>query len=74
MNKTKVTINNSGSIKIEGDFEIVDTRGGMYGLQGRSVISLCRCGRSSNKPFCDGSHKGHFEHDAVAFELPPRKA
>jgi len=73
MNKTKVTINNNGSIKIEGDFEIVDTHGGMYGLQGRSVISLCRCGRSSNKPFCDGSHKGNFEHEAVAFELPPRK-
>jgi CDGSH-type Zn-finger protein len=73
MNKTKITINSNGSVKIEGDFEIVDTGGGMYGLQGRTVISLCRCGRSSNKPFCDGSHKGNFEHEAIAFELPPRK-
>jgi CDGSH-type Zn-finger protein len=73
MNKTKVTINSNGSVKIEGDFEIVDPNGGTYGLQGRTVISLCRCGRSSNKPFCDGSHKGNFEHEAVAFELPPRK-
>jgi len=73
MNKTKVTINSNGSVKLEGDFEIVDMSGGTYGLQGRTVISLCRCGRSSNKPFCDGSHKGNFEHEAIAFELPPRK-
>ena len=73
MNKTKVTINSNESVKLEGDFEIVDTSGNTYGLQGRTVISLCRCGRSSNKPFCDGSHKGNFDHEAIAFELPPRK-
>ena len=73
MVKTKLIVNSNGSLKVEGDFEIVDAAGNAYGLQGRSVVSLCRCGRSANKPFCDGSHKGHFEHDAKAFELPPRK-
>ena len=73
MIKTKLTINNNGSVKIEGDFEIVYMQGNTYGLQGRTVVSVCRCGLSANKPFCDGSHKGHFEHDAQAFELPPRK-
>jgi len=73
MNKTKVTINSNGSVKLEGDFEIIDANNNSYGLQGRTVISLCRCGRSANKPFCDGSHKGNFEHEAIAFELPPRK-
>ncbi len=73
MNKTKLIINNNGSIKIEGDFEIVDTKGNSYGLQGRTVVSLCRCGLSANKPFCDGAHKEKFTHEAVAFELPPRK-
>lgn len=71
---TKLIINNNGSVKIEGEFEIVDTNGNAYGLQGRTVVSLCRCGHSVNKPFCDGSHKGKFEHEAKAFELPPRKA
>ena len=60
MSKTKLTINSNGSVKIEGDFEIVDRNG-------------CRCGLSKNKPFCDGSHNGHFEHDAIAFDLPPKK-
>ena len=73
MSKTKLTINSNGSVKIDGDFEIVDTAGNVYGLQGRTIVSLCRCGRSNNKPFCDGSHKDHFEHEAVAFELPPKK-
>ena len=73
MSKTKVTINSNGSVKLEGDFEIVDMNGNAYGLQGRTIVSLCRCGRSANKPFCDGSHKGNFEHNAVAFDLPPRK-
>jgi CDGSH-type Zn-finger protein len=73
MSKTKLTINNNGSVKVDGDFEIVDANGNVYGLQGRTIISLCRCGHSANKPFCDGSHKEKFMHDAQAFELPPRK-
>ena len=73
MAATKLIINNNGSVKVEGDFEIVDKDGNVYGLQGRTIVSLCRCGRSANKPFCDGSHKGHFEHDAQAFDLPPKK-
>lgn len=74
MSKTKLTVNKNGSLKIEGDFEIVDLSGKSYGLGGRSIVSLCRCGRSNNKPFCDGSHKGYFEHDANAFDLPPKKS
>ena len=74
MSKTKITINNNGSIKLDGDFEILDIEGNAYGLQGRTIVSLCRCGHSSNKPFCDGSHKGgNFDHEAKAFDLPPRK-
>ena len=57
MTKTRITVNNNGSLKVDGDFEIVDAQGNVYGLQGRTVVSLCRCGRSANKPFCDGSHK-----------------
>jgi len=73
MSKTKITVNNNGSLRIEGEFEIVDKEGNVYGLGGRNLVSICRCGLSSNKPFCDGSHKGHFEHDAQAFDLPEKK-
>jgi CDGSH-type Zn-finger protein len=73
MASTKITVNDNGSLKIEGDFQIVDRTGTPYGLAGREIISVCRCGLSANKPFCDGSHKNHFEHNAVAFDLPPKK-
>lgn len=73
MSKTKITVNPNGSLKIEGDFEIVDKAGNNYDLQGREVLGLCRCGQSKNKPFCDGSHNGNFQHEAVAFALPPKK-
>lgn len=73
MAATKLTILNNGSVKVDGDFEIVDAEGNVYDLGGRTLVSICRCGRSQNKPFCDGSHKGHFEHEAKAFALPPKK-
>lgn len=74
MEKTKITINNNGSLRIEGEIEMMDPQGNAYDLGGRTVISLCRCGHSANKPFCDGAHKAHgFQHEAVAFALPPKK-
>ena len=73
MEKVKLTVNNNGSLKVDGDFEIVDRNGNVYDLGGRTIVSICRCGLSKNKPFCDGAHNGHFEHEAVAFALPPKK-
>lgn len=73
MAKTKITVNSNGSLRVEGELEIVDKNGNVYDLGGRELVSICRCGLSANKPFCDGAHKGHFEHEAVAFNLPPKK-
>jgi CDGSH-type Zn-finger protein len=71
MASTKITVNNNGSIRIEGDFSIHDAEGKEFGLGGRTVISLCRCGHSENKPFCDGHHKtAGFESVCGARELP----
>jgi len=74
MASTKITINNNGSIRVEGDFEIVDPEGRAFGLAGRTTVSLCRCGHSANKPFCDGTHKtSGFNDVVVARELAPPK-
>jgi CDGSH-type Zn-finger protein len=69
---TRITIRNNGSVRIEGDFEICDQEGNIFDLGGRAVVSLCRCGHSANKPFCDGSHKlVPFNSEVKAFALPP---
>jgi CDGSH-type Zn-finger protein len=72
MATTKIVCRNDGSIRIEGDFEIQDQDGGVYGLGGRTKIGLCRCGYSETKPFCDGSHKKmNFQSVLKAHDLPP---
>ncbi len=70
----KITVNNNGPIRIEGDFSICDPTGKEFGMAGRTVISLCRCGASENKPFCDGAHgRMGFQHPVEARDLPPPK-
>jgi CDGSH-type Zn-finger protein len=72
MAATKITVIHNGPIRIEGDFEILDPASVNFGLAGRTAISLCRCGHSANKPFCDGSHKrSGFQDEVHARELPP---
>jgi len=34
----------------------VDADGNKYDLTGKPAFSLCRCGGSVTKPFCDGTH------------------
>lgn len=71
---TKVTVFNNGPIRLEGDFQIFDPAGNEFGLAGRTVISLCRCGASENKPFCDGTHgRCGFQSSCEARDLPPPK-
>ncbi len=73
MSDTTIKVNRNGSLRVEGNFRIVDAEGREYGLGGRTVISLCRCGQSQNKPFCDGSHNHHgFVHEPEARDLPPK--
>lgn len=74
MPETKITVSKNGPLRIEGEFAICDPQGTSYGLAGRTAVSLCRCGNSANKPFCDGSHnRVGFQHEPVALELPPMK-
>ncbi len=68
----KITINDNGSIRVEGEFTICDASGNAFDLSGRTAIGLCRCGHSENKPFCDGTHrKISFQSEVKARTLPP---
>ena len=72
MSEVKVTVRNSGPLRIEGEITLVDHEGKPFGLGGRTAVALCRCGHSANKPFCDGSHgRAGFDSVCEARELPP---
>lgn len=45
----------NGPLLVTGNF-VIRSASGRDGWQGTKA-ALCRCGRSKNKPFCDGSHK-----------------
>lgn len=54
----------SGPIWVKGGIRIESSDGRSYEIRNR--ITLCRCGQSSNKPFCDGTHASFHWND----ELP----
>jgi CDGSH-type Zn-finger protein len=75
MADTRITPRKDGPLRVEGDdITLVDEAGNRYDLAGRTAVSLCRCGHSENKPFCDSSHlKFGFAAESAAFSLPPPK-
>ena len=51
-----ITVRLNGSYKVEGDdVKLVDWNGNEHQIAKRP-FALCRCGGSTNKPFCDGTH------------------
>ncbi len=51
-----ITVRPNGPFRVEGAIKLVDAQGNAWNLEGKPAISLCRCGASANRPFCDGSH------------------
>ncbi len=51
----KVTVRPNGPYFVEGPVVVVDIEGNEYESD-RPRIALCRCGGSTTKPFCDGTH------------------
>jgi len=44
----------SGPIWVKGGVQVESSSGARY--ETRNRVTLCRCGKSGNKPFCDGTH------------------
>lgn len=59
-----IRIRRNGPYVIEGDeVRVVDWNGVEYPVE-RRPVALCRCGASTTKPFCDGTHS------RVGFQAP----
>ena len=53
--KVTMRVKPNGSIRVTGTVDFVDADGNV--IESKTDFSLCRCGHSKEKPFCDGSHK-----------------
>lgn len=60
--KVTMRVKENGSIRITGMVDIVDADGNV--IESKTDFSLCRCGHSKDKPWCDGTHK------TAGFEAP----
>jgi CDGSH-type Zn-finger protein len=50
-----IRVNDNGSYRVEGPVKLIDAEGNEF--EHKEKFSLCRCGHSNNKPFCDGTHR-----------------
>lgn len=58
MAEVTIRARDNGPFVVEGPVTVRDADGNSFPISpDKPAIALCRCGASSNKPFCDGSHK-----------------
>ncbi len=57
MSDVEIKVRESGPYRVTGPVTVVDADGNAYELgEEGTAIALCRCGGSTTKPFCDGTH------------------
>jgi CDGSH-type Zn-finger protein len=57
MEQVVIKARHDGPYKITGPVTVIDADGTEYNLsQMGETVALCRCGGSTTKPFCDGTH------------------
>ena len=49
-----ITVWKNGPYLVSGAVELRDADGNLY--PAKEAVALCRCGASTKKPFCDGTH------------------
>jgi CDGSH-type Zn-finger protein len=67
MSDVTISIRPGGPYLVRGPIQLLDAEGNeIPDASGKQNIALCRCGASTNKPFCDGTHS------AIGFQAAER--
>jgi CDGSH-type Zn-finger protein len=64
MDEARITSYRDGPLLVRGAFRLEDQDGNQIDSGRDGTIALCRCGKSRQRPFCDGTHK------VVRFKAP----
>ncbi len=57
MSEVTIRVRDNGNLKVEGSVTLLDGEGNPIPVPEGGPITLCRCGMSKEKPFCDSSHR-----------------
>ena len=53
-----IRLRDDGPLVVSGPVTIIDAEGNTFEIPGgKGNSALCRCGKSANRPFCDGAHR-----------------
>lgn len=66
MSDVIIKVRHNGPYLVTGAVTLTDADGTEYALEEKPNFALCRCGASTTKPFCDGTHS------RVGFEAAER--
>ena len=59
MDEMVIKVRENGPYRVSGPVKVIDADGNEFDLEPHTkngTIVLCRCGGSTTKPFCDGTH------------------
>ena len=67
MADVNIEIRENGPLRFTGPITITDKDGKNYTVPDSEAVAICRCGHSTNKPFCTGTHReSGFEAESSA--------
>ena len=52
-----ITVRDNAFLRISGPITLLDGQGNAFDVEAGKIVTLCRCGGSATKPFCDSSHR-----------------
>ena len=72
MPDVEISLRPAGPLLVKGPIVLRDVDGKEIDLGGKTTVALCRCGASTTKPFCDGTHSkiGFMAADAAVADSP----
>jgi len=52
-----ITVRDNGNLRVVGPISLLDGEGNVIEVEAGRAVTLCRCGASATKPFCDSTHR-----------------
>jgi CDGSH-type Zn-finger protein len=65
-----ITVRDNAFLRVAGPITLLDGEGNAFAVEAGKIVTLCRCGGSAAKPFCDSSHRTNGFTSVVRAALP----